>query len=360
MRKLLNMMMLFSAALSAAELECATLLNTDDSPTTTSIRWTDQPEAIGYEVTVGTSQFENDIIEQTIYTENFTEELILPPNTTIYVIIIPFSNTQFAVGCEYLRFTTSDCGYAVNPVSEMTLCYSVDVGNELNADFGSIKTNLLGEQANLNISYFDMEGNPLFLQTLQPDEGDNTFTVLARMEDDLNCVKEVEFRLSLFRRPETSALENVVVCNSFTLPETEQGNVYYSENGGLLAVGTVISDSQTIIMVDENSPCSEERVFTVTVDPNICNSLEAGTDYPNYFTPNGDGINDYWNIPDSININILSILIHDRYGNLISQFSINDLGWDGTFRGSPLPASDYWFVLQTENKPISGHFALKR
>lgn len=357
-------MLLFSAAVSAAELECAVLTSPEvgsiDAPTTTSIRWTSQPEAIGYEVTVGTSLFENDIVEQTIYTENFTEELILPPNTTIYVIVIPFSNTQFAVGCEFLKFTTSDCNYSINPLSEVSLCYSVDAQNEFLVDFEKVKTELLGEQENLTISYFDEEDNSIVLEDLQPDVANNQYMVLARIEDELSCAKEVEFALTFVEIVEATSLDEVVACKSFVLPELNQGNAYFSESGELLMAGTSITQSQTVLIRVENSSCSEENRFTITIDPNSCNRLEAGTDYPNYFTPNGDGINDVWNMSKSIDIVVSSILIHDRYGNLISQISIDDIGWDGTFQGSPLPASDYWFVVQTENKPITGHFSLRR
>jgi len=357
-------MMLFPIVLFAEELECAVLTsplaNSNDSPTTTSIQWTSQPEAIGYEVTVGTSQFENDILEQTIYTENFTEELNLPPNTTIYVIIIPFSNTQFAVGCEFLMFTTSDCNYFINPVSEVPLCYSRDAENELRIDVESVKAALVGQQENLKISYFGIDGTFVDLETLQPTAENNQFPILAKVEDELNCVKEVEFILSFFELPEADSFENVVVCKNFALPELNQGYVYYSENKELLSVGTILTKNQTIFVSPENIACAEEKSFVVRIDPNLCNTLEVGTDYPSYFTPNGDGINDFWTLSKSLDIVVSSILIHDRYGNLISQFSMNDVGWNGMNQGEPLPASDYWFMLITENKPIYGHFSLKR
>ncbi|MBW2939138.1 T9SS type B sorting domain-containing protein, partial [Aureisphaera sp. CAU 1614] len=39
-------------------------------------------------------------------------------------------------------------------------------------------------------------------------------------------------------------------------------------------------------------------------------------------------------------------------------------GWDGTYNGSPLPSSDYWFRVEYKedetNKTFTGHFTLKR
>jgi gliding motility-associated-like protein len=89
-------------------------------------------------------------------------------------------------------------------------------------------------------------------------------------------------------------------------------------------------------------------------------------DYPKFFTPNGDGINDTWNI---IGLDGLSkIYIFDRYGKLIKEISPEGTGWDGTFNGQPLPSTDYWFSVaypettqtSTVNKEFKAHFSLKR
>ena len=87
--------------------------------------------------------------------------------------------------------------------------------------------------------------------------------------------------------------------------------------------------------------------------------------FPNFFTPNGDGINDFWQfIPPSDIPNdstIVLIRIFDRFGNFIAQIDPQDSGWDGTFNGRELPATDYWFSAQNDNNEIvRGHFALKR
>ncbi len=85
--------------------------------------------------------------------------------------------------------------------------------------------------------------------------------------------------------------------------------------------------------------------------------------YPKYFTPNGDGDNDYWQIlgvnnqfqPHS------TIQIFDRYGKLIKQIQTASVGWDGTFNGELLNTDDYWFkVFLEDGRQFMGHFTLKR
>ena len=84
---------------------------------------------------------------------------------------------------------------------------------------------------------------------------------------------------------------------------------------------------------------------------------------PQYFTPNGDGYNDNWNVKGvSAQSNGLSIIyIFDRYGKLLKQIAATGLGWDGTFNGKAMPSDDYWYTIQFEDgRNAKGHFTLKR
>jgi gliding motility-associated-like protein len=87
-------------------------------------------------------------------------------------------------------------------------------------------------------------------------------------------------------------------------------------------------------------------------------------DYPLYFTPNGDGYNDTWKIEGIDTVNNVKIYIFDRYGKLLKQLSPAGNGWNGTYNGSLMPSSDYWFVIEYEeggvNKEFKAHFTLKR
>ena len=81
---------------------------------------------------------------------------------------------------------------------------------------------------------------------------------------------------------------------------------------------------------------------------------------PKYFTPNGDGIHDNWFIADIKN-EIQTIYIYDRYGKLIKNIAQKSDGWNGTLNSQPLPASDYWYVIELKNSnSVKGHFTLKR
>jgi gliding motility-associated-like protein len=110
------------------------------------------------------------------------------------------------------------------------------------------------------------------------------------------------------------------------------------------------------------------HLVTVT-DTNGCSNLSTNVfiiGYPTYFTPNSDGFNDYWNVIGMESQPTANIYIFDRYGKLLKQISSKSLGWDGTYLGSPVPSSDYWFTIEyiepltTDVKVFKSHFSLKR
>ena len=148
------------------------------------------------------------------------------------------------------------------------------------------------------------------------------------------------------------------------------------------------ADSQTITVTAtgqgnnfeyqlDNGPFQDSNVFenvnsgmhNVTVrDKNGCGSTTIQAlvvNYPKFFTPNGDGYNDTWNIKDLSSQPTAKIEIFDRYGKLLTQIKPSNSGWDGTYNGHQMPSDDYWFsVSYTDEHQVAqefrAHFAMKR
>jgi len=88
-------------------------------------------------------------------------------------------------------------------------------------------------------------------------------------------------------------------------------------------------------------------------------------DYPRFFTPNDDGQNDTWNIPDLRNDTNATIKIYTRFGRLVAIIKPSGQGWNGYNNGGKKePSSDYWFLIEyTKNglsKNFKGNFSLLR
>ena len=109
-------------------------------------------------------------------------------------------------------------------------------------------------------------------------------------------------------------------------------------------------------------------IHTITVrDKNGCGvtTVEAlFINYPHYFTPNGDGFHETWNITDLKQQSQASITIFDRYGKILKQIKPSGQGWDGMYNGQLMISDDYWFSLTYYKNNIAkefrAHFSLKR
>lgn len=82
---------------------------------------------------------------------------------------------------------------------------------------------------------------------------------------------------------------------------------------------------------------------------------------PNIITPQGDGINDVWNIKGLEAYPGSRIRIFDRYGKLLvdKEFEENFV-WDGKYLGRPVPSTAYWYIIEvTDGRKLSGWIAVR-
>ena len=142
---------------------------------------------------------------------------------------------------------------------------------------------------------------------------------------------------------------------SITVTATGTGDYEYSLDGGSWQDSNVFqnvtSGTHTVTVRDKND-CGSSSTEALVIN------------YPHFFTPNGDGNNDTWNIKDLKGELTSKIRIFDRYGKLITQITPNGQGWDGMYQSKLMPSTDYWFIVNyTDNgqeKEFRAHFAMKR
>jgi gliding motility-associated-like protein len=80
---------------------------------------------------------------------------------------------------------------------------------------------------------------------------------------------------------------------------------------------------------------------------------------PNVFTPNGDNVNDYFEIRGLVPGS--SLKIYDEEGRLIFSAENYDGRWNGfDSQGRKLPEGTYWYVLEIQDSdPFKGWVYLK-
>jgi gliding motility-associated-like protein len=83
---------------------------------------------------------------------------------------------------------------------------------------------------------------------------------------------------------------------------------------------------------------------------------------PNTFSPNGDGINDVWNLKLLNTYENSLVEIFNRYGQIVYSTIGYRIPFDGLFEGKPLPVGTYYYVISPRNgkKSISGSLTIIR
>jgi len=70
---------------------------------------------------------------------------------------------------------------------------------------------------------------------------------------------------------------------------------------------------------------------------------------PNAFTPNGDNINDTWQIKYLESYPGCEVEVFNRYGQKVFHSTGYTSPWNGTYNGQPLPAATYYYIINPKN-----------
>ncbi len=82
---------------------------------------------------------------------------------------------------------------------------------------------------------------------------------------------------------------------------------------------------------------------------------------PNTFTPNGDGINDTWDINNLNTYSKVTVEILNRYGTRVYFSNNYAVPWDGRYNGAKVPEGTYYYIITgVSNKPLTGYVAVIR
>jgi gliding motility-associated-like protein len=81
---------------------------------------------------------------------------------------------------------------------------------------------------------------------------------------------------------------------------------------------------------------------------------------PNTFTPNNDGINDYWLIDNLYLYPSHRVQVFNRYGQLVFETANYSSPWDGTYKGKNLPVGTYYYIIELggQRKPKTGYVTI--
>lgn len=164
---------------------------------------------------------------------------------------------------------------------------------------------------------------------------------------------------------------NLIMNSPPEVNQVEIDQTLINANNNTLSINLEENKGYAFSLNSPQGPFQESRTFSnvkagVTTlyiqDATSCQIISTEifvVGYNNFFTPNNDGFNDYWNIK-GINRSGITVNIYDRFGKLIIQLDALERGWDGLLNGREIPSDDYWFKTYLDNgTEFSGHFTLK-
>ena len=262
-----------------------------------------------------------------------------------------YTNTTPLQQIVYARITNIQNCYGNIPITLKVNVFSEILADETIGICNNTPTNI---SAPSGYSSYSWNTNPV--QTSQTITVSATDTYIVTITNAAGCTKTKTFTVV---NSEVATITNIDVTDfeeqlTATISVTGNGNYEYSLNG------INFQDSPVLNLLESG----EYTIYAK--DKNGCGLVSESfyaLSYPKFFTPNNDSFNDTWYIKNlnKKGLENSKIYIFDRFGKLLKQIYSGRNGWNGNIDGKPLPASDYWFVLElTNGKTIKGHFSLLR
>ncbi|KAF2515535.1 T9SS type B sorting domain-containing protein, partial [Flavobacterium zhairuonense] len=254
-----------------------------------------------------------------------------------------------ALNCKTEQTITVENGISLNPV------INTNYYCENNSPSNSVTVSIDESNSNLNEIDYSLDGGAFQSDNIFKNLSHGLHTIAAR---HLNgCLESTAPFVIDFIEPLKLSLTNTELNEIKASGENGSGNYQYSfeeepfsKNNNFIIYK---SGTYTITVKDESGCTFSKSQYFDYID--LC--------IPNYFTPNGDGISDYWGPNCASNYKNLTYTIFDRYGRELANYHFGQK-WDGKYRGQELTSGDYWYVLKLndpkDNREFVGHFTLYR
>lgn len=125
-----------------------------------------------------------------------------------------------------------------------------------------------------------------------------------------------------------------------------------SGNYSLLWSPAVFLSSATVLQPTAAPPTDQLYTLTATGEggctatDNVLVKVFTGIHIPNAFSPNGDGVNDVWNIRGLRVYQNAKTEVFNRWGQKVFESAGYITPWDGTVKGKPVPVGVYYYIIR--------------
>ena len=117
---------------------------------------------------------------------------------------------------------------------------------------------------------------------------------------------------------------------------------YLDNANSLTPIASPIDNTTYTLHVQSNSSCGQDS-------SSVYVRVYKKVTVLNAFSPNNDGINDYWDIKQLNTYPECSVMVFNRYGQQVYQSTGYAKPWDGKYNGAPLPQGTYYYIIDLKN-----------
>jgi gliding motility-associated-like protein len=188
-------------------------------------------------------------------------------------------------------------------------------------------------------SYTNEEGVEQILVASESYTGETPIEVLGRAPFEV-----------LFSANAEEAEGYSVVC-VWTFTNNDNQKVFLTRYDDAVEYEFLSSGSFSVsLKVTYTSTQNPEIIYEYEFSPFTISIGESSLEVPNAFSPNGDGINDYFNVYNVASIISFRASIYNRWGQELYSWGLDEMeceecGWDGTYNGKPVKAGVYFVVV---------------
>ena len=175
--------------------------------------------------------------------------------------------------------------------------------------------------------------------------------------NSVGCDSLVIYNLKLLNQPSITIKDTFYVLpnTSITLENEIRNSVSYKWQPNIFLNNDTIATPICTPHFSLNYTIHLNSLDNCTISRNVYVKLFENIIIPNIFSPNQDGINDFWEIKNLNLYNGVSVIIYDRGGKLIFNSIGYNKPWDGTFNNKPVQTSTYFYIIKILNyKTYSG------
>lgn len=119
-------------------------------------------------------------------------------------------------------------------------------------------------------------------------------------------------------------------------------NMYLSDPTTKAPFASPPQDMDYILTATSKAGCNTDKD---TMHIQVFNDIYV----PNAFSPDGNGVNDTWNIPALTAFPAFELYVYNRTGRLLYQCKNKFVPWDGYYKGEPLSPGAYVYVIKLNN-----------